>query len=494
MKEDSELLRDYVRNGAEDAFAELVRRRLGLVYRVALRKVNGDVHLAEEVTQGVFADLARKAARLAERETLAGWLFTSAHFAATKAVRSAERRRHREQKAQIMMNELSGGTAAATDWDSLRPLLDDLMQDLPERDREAVLLRFYEEKDYEEIGKRLRLSSNGARSRIERALEKIRTALAGRGIASTEAAVIAALGTQSAFAAPAGLVSSVTTTALAHAGSGVPLTAAAFLMNKTLLIGAVALLALGFGLYQRTQSRHWEDALRRVDRSRAELQTKLAAAEERGLLAERQLAALQRERSMAATERQSEGTAASVAPVQAPSLTSTANATSAERSKLHERYDPFLVRFGLTAEQRDRFVELKLLIAETQKDLQAAVEESGAQGGTAGVEALRSQATKSMWDEINQLLGPAGTEAYRDYEQTSAFRSTLVDRFTRAGVSISDEQMDQVAHWLIQTKQTYREKPTDMSLRYRLDWGAVARNAEGILTPAQVAVIRAQAN
>lgn len=132
MKEDTELLRDYVRNGAEEAFAELVRRRLGLVYRVALRKVNGDIPLAEEIAQGVFTDLARKAAALSQRETLAGWLFTSAHFAATKAVRTAERRRHREQKAQIMMHELSSETVDVTDWESLRPMLDDLIQDLSE--------------------------------------------------------------------------------------------------------------------------------------------------------------------------------------------------------------------------------------------------------------------------------------------------------------------------------------------------------------------------
>ena len=58
---DLELLRDYTRQHAEDAFAELVRRHLNLVYSAALRQVRSP-QLAEEVAQSVFTDLARNAA------------------------------------------------------------------------------------------------------------------------------------------------------------------------------------------------------------------------------------------------------------------------------------------------------------------------------------------------------------------------------------------------------------------------------------------------
>jgi RNA polymerase sigma factor (sigma-70 family) len=491
MKEDSELLRDYVRNGAEDAFAELVRRRLGLVYRVALRKVNGDTHLAEEVAQGVFTDLARKAAMLAQRETLAGWLFTSAHFAATKAVRTAERRRHREQKAQIVMHELSSDPAPVTDWESLRPMLDDLIRDLTESDREALLLRFYEEKDYEQIGTTLRLSPNGARSRVERALQKIRASLAGRGISSTEAAVIAALESQSLFAAPANLASTVAATALANASSAIPLATAAFLMNKTILAGAAAMLAIGFAFYQREQMHRLEDSLQHLTQDRAALQAKLDAGDQRALVAERRLVALQRERSAEAPVQKAESATPPAAP--ASSAPAAANVPPEERAKLHERYDPFLIRFGLTAEQRDRFVELKLEIAEAQHDLQVAVEENGALGNSRDVEALREQATKPMWDEIHQLLGPEGSETYLDYERTSAYRPAIVEIFKAARVEISDDQTDQVTRLVLQAMETYHEKPTDISSHVRIDWNAVAHNAENMLTPAQLAVIRARA-
>ena len=168
-------------------------------------------------------------------------------------------------------------------------------------------------------------------------------------------------------------------------------------------------------------------------------------------------------------------------------------ASPAERQKLHQRYDPFLIQLGLTPAQMDRFVELKLAIYEAQNDLQAAVEQNGVQGGTAGVEALRSNLTKPMWDEIRELLGTEGVKAYADYEHTSAVRPTVVGLFQGSGVAVSDEQTDQVTRLVIKHTQTYRVKPTDISSRRQIDWNAVAREAESILTSAQIDVIRAKA-
>src|SRR5215212_8803756 len=99
VPEDSDLLRRYAESSSQDAFAELVRRRIGLVYSVALRQTRGDRHRAEDATQAVFTDLARKARSLAERPVLAGWLFRSAQFAAAGLIRADQRRHVREQEA-----------------------------------------------------------------------------------------------------------------------------------------------------------------------------------------------------------------------------------------------------------------------------------------------------------------------------------------------------------------------------------------------------------
>src|SRR4051812_11438786 len=213
MMEDAELLGRYVDERDEAAFAEIVRRRLGLVYGVALRKVGGDAALAEDVAQSVFTDLARKAAALSGRAVLTGWLFTSTQFAAAKAVRSAQRRRLREREAYTMQ-DTNSEAAEPIDWERLRPTLDNVIGGLNERDRDAVLLRFFEEQSFPAIGARLGISEDGARSRVDRALEKIRTQLARRGIASTSEAVALALAGQAVVATSAGLAANVTSVAL----------------------------------------------------------------------------------------------------------------------------------------------------------------------------------------------------------------------------------------------------------------------------------------
>src|SRR6266511_3993857 len=58
---DFELLRCYAEDRSEAAFAELVKRYIDFVYSAAFRQVGGDAHLADDVTQSVFVDLARKA-------------------------------------------------------------------------------------------------------------------------------------------------------------------------------------------------------------------------------------------------------------------------------------------------------------------------------------------------------------------------------------------------------------------------------------------------
>src|SRR5215217_491628 len=99
---DSELLRRYVQERSEAAFTELVNGYVNFVYSAALRQVGGDAHLAQDVTQSVFIDLAARAQALPVRTVLSGWLYTSTRFAAAKAVRTEQRWRLREQKANGM--------------------------------------------------------------------------------------------------------------------------------------------------------------------------------------------------------------------------------------------------------------------------------------------------------------------------------------------------------------------------------------------------------
>jgi len=248
MTPDSELLHRYAGTKSEAAFAELVQRHVNLVYSTALRQVNGDAHLAQDVAQTVFTDLARKASSLSRRATLTGWLYTSAHFAAAKAVRTENRRRDREEKfMREPIHETTpdpGFAEARADWEKLRPALDDAMHELKEADREAILLRYFENRPFGEIGGKLGLNENSARMRVERALEKLRGLLVSRGV-TTAAALAAVISANAVQIAPAGLAATLTSTSLAGAGAGTTFTLLKLMTATQLKLGISALVVAG---------------------------------------------------------------------------------------------------------------------------------------------------------------------------------------------------------------------------------------------------------
>ena len=247
MTDDAELLRRYAKDQSEDAFAELVGRHLNLVYAAALRLVGGDAHRAKDVAQQVFTALARQADPLSRHASLIGWLYTCTRYTAAKIVRTEQRRQKHEQEAQTM-HELLASEVPEAGWDRLRPVLDDVMGELDARDREAVLLRFFESQPFGHIGAVLRLTEDAARMRVERALERMRLRLTRRGFTSTSVALAAILTTQAAAAAPAGLQGAIASGALAGAtaGAGTFSLLAAINLSKSYLVIGAAVALLGF--------------------------------------------------------------------------------------------------------------------------------------------------------------------------------------------------------------------------------------------------------
>jgi len=252
MNDDMDLLRDYAVRQSEQAFATLVARHVHLVHSAALRQVR-DSHLAGEITQTVFIILARKANSLGPKTILSGWLYRTAQFVSKAALKREFRRRLREEEAH--MQAITDPDQTGSTWEQLSPFLDEAMAQLRDKDRDAIVLRYFENRSLKEIGGALGVEERAAQKRVARGLEKLRKFFVKRGIASTTTVIAGAISANSVQAAPVALAKSVTAVAIAKgaaaSGSTLTLIKGALIimawtkMKTAIVVGAGVLLAIG---------------------------------------------------------------------------------------------------------------------------------------------------------------------------------------------------------------------------------------------------------
>ena len=257
--DDHELLAEFARSESETAFAALVARYVNLVYSAGLR-FTGNPHHAEEITQAAFIILARRAGSLRRGVVLGGWLYQTARLTAANFMKGEIRRHQREQEA-YMQSTLNGTDAAA--WEQIAPLLDEAMGGLGETDRNAVVLRFFQNKTAAEAATALKLTEAATHKRTSRALEKLRAFFAKRGMTLSVTVIAGAVSASSVQAAPVGLAATITATTVKGTAISATLTTLIKGTMKTMTwlklkfaigVGAVALLAGGGAIVAISQT------------------------------------------------------------------------------------------------------------------------------------------------------------------------------------------------------------------------------------------------
>jgi RNA polymerase sigma factor (sigma-70 family) len=447
MNGDAELLSRYAAERSEAAFAELTRRHLDLVYSAALRMMNGDAHSAQDITQQVFTELAALAPRLSRHPALVGWLYTATRRMALRAHRTERRRKAREQEAQTM-HELLQDDSPAADWSRLSPVIEDAVHELCEKDRIAILLRFFQNKSFQEVGAELSLTENAARMRLDRAVDKLRRKLVRRSITTTTAGLAAVVPANAVHMAPAGLAASVSAVAMAgcalDASSlfAITKTITMTTMQKTIAATTLAV-AVGTGIYAVRQASQLRERLQTLQQKQAPLVAQVQELQQQRGQLTNQLAALREEnvrlqsgqrtsevlklRGQVGALRQSLSSAAEPPSVGTAKLMNDSSMRDYLRQSqlraFRTLYGPLMEELNLSAENTEKLTQtmsdtsLKAagtILAMTQTnapltDMRKAVED----------------AKGEMDNQLRLMLGEAGYNQYTAYRQQLPAQATV---------------------------------------------------------------------
>jgi RNA polymerase sigma factor (sigma-70 family) len=442
MTDSQHLLAEYRRNGLDAAFRELVARFVGLVYSTALRLVEGDVHRAEDVTQTVFADLARLARTLSNEVRLGGWLHRHTCFVAVNSLRGERRRQARERQA-VEMNTLQNNSEA--DFSQVAPLLDEAINELGEADRTAILLRFFEQQDFRAVGLALGSNEDAARMRVTRALEKLEEFLKRRGVTTSAASLGVVLTANAVQAAPVGLAVTISTAA-ALTGTTIAATATATAiktiamttLQKT-IIGATLAAAVGAGIYEARQNSKLRDQNESLQQQTAQLKTESESLSNRltavgntqspsaKSLPDEQYNELLRLRGMAGVARRAIGEAeqlrAQLARQASEATNNPISGTMVDAIKqraeqqMEGRFSRMTASLHLTAEQAQAARDILM----RQERIKSAVMQQG-QSGKLDMKEITRQAIEAgdPDEQIKALLTPDQRAAFPAYRQEEA--------------------------------------------------------------------------
>jgi RNA polymerase sigma factor (sigma-70 family) len=464
-----------------------------MVYYSALRQLGGDSHLAKDVAQTVFVLLSEKAASLLRHPSLAGWLYATVHFKVCKALEAERRRRVREEAAATMQMTLAESTEE-TNWEQIRPILDEAILTLTTRDREALVLRYFEGRSFSDIGSQLSLTEKVAQKRVERAVDKLRGRFAGRGITSSSAALAVLLGSQAGLAAPGELAACVISAAMPSAGSVTSLSTTiavathmpAGIASFVGISAVVGLLSIGIAIYEYRDFFHTQTFLKSASEQYEAKQDELRTLGRNSQIADSNLAALRQE--LAQVRSADAARAASAAKAHAEASIAQARAdwelfrlahpeapgmlAMVDKAQIERNFGLFFQRAGLTASQIQEFEKRTV--------------ELFSQNEAIAPGSLQHTVAQLPDDQLRAILGEQAFQLFQNYNRSmpaNMVASYVQSSASVAGAPISSDQEEGLAQIVADCSPSYRNGHAIDPVS--LDWENAEARAQALLTPYQ---------
>ncbi len=206
-QDDGRLLGLFLKQSDQEAFRKLVVRYEKGVYATCLRGAGFNHAQAQDMTQAVFILLVRKAKKLQRRHNLGGWLHITACQVCRTMMRTEKRRAAIRQDAGASIQQsLHGETDGEVMQPALSEHLDDCLEALPQRQREAMVMHHVHGMTVEEIAVNLDIPVETVRSRLRIGRNKLRSKLTKYGLILPATLLNDALQAEAAAAEmPAGL-------------------------------------------------------------------------------------------------------------------------------------------------------------------------------------------------------------------------------------------------------------------------------------------------
>lgn len=202
---DRDLLRRFIQDADESAFAEIVRRHQSLVLGVC-RRVMGDGADVDDAFQATFLTLARRPRQVRKAASLSSWLYTVAWRTSWRMVKQRRKQAVESLPQQPVTEPNDPLDRIASAQDCL--VLDEELNALPQRYREVLVMTYFASQTSQQIADQLCVSKGTVDGRIRQARNMLRVRLARRGVAIGALAVAAGLASSQAAAAPAALLES----------------------------------------------------------------------------------------------------------------------------------------------------------------------------------------------------------------------------------------------------------------------------------------------